>query len=430
MVSTTVSKFPVTGAADPIITVALLDAMAQYHRLTGLAPTPAEEELRNDALRYLDRYAGEAYDRLRNESSAFPSFLHAGCACAKKESSSYVPTVELTSLLHLRLVTYASILPAPEAVAAYRYFTKHMFALHATRSEASERGKTPATGVPLAAQVHAGLLAQQMEKRRLVSSLLERFRRTATCSPAQGMFWANARSADFLSTPLSIHSLLTDFFIRCDASAEETGQLLRWLLAQKQVQDWPPHPATLRALAMLLTHSADVPEEGKTPAPSPPRAVKHPKGAPHAVNPPMGVSIEREILPLDGGLHVGGRLLVRLTVRSDGDMSYVLLEDHRPACLAPSADHSGALFFGFFPLADGSVPLVRAPFHCYHAPRDASETFFIPLLPRGTHLIEYTATVTHAGRYAAPAPVVRSLYAPEVFAWGQPESIFVTTTAQ
>jgi hypothetical protein len=285
----------------------------------------------------------------------------------------------------------------------------------------------------LAAQAHAGLLAQQMGKRRLVSSLLERFRRTATCSPTQGMFWANARSADFLSTPLSVHSLLTDFFIRCDASAEETEQLLRWLLAQKQVQDWPPHPATLRALAMLLTHSADVPEEGKTPAFPPPRAVKHPKGAPHAVNPSKGVSIEREILPLDGGLHVGGRLLVRLTVRSDRDMSYVLLEDHRPACLVPSTDRSGALFFGFFPLADGTAPRSKASVtgvSCYHAPRDASETFFIPLLPRGTHLIEYTATVTHAGRYAAPAPVVRSLYAPEVFAWGEPESIFVTTTAQ
>ncbi|MDR3128952.1 MAG: hypothetical protein LBU03_01695 [Tannerellaceae bacterium] len=348
-------------SADPRITVALLDALSQYHRITAFAPAPAEQTLYNDALRYLDRHLTEQYNSLT------PDYRRR-----------HIPTIEQTALLHLRLFTYADIPIDPDFQHVYRYFTARTFdeALH----------------LPLLSQVHAALLAQHLGKRRLVVGLLRRFRFTATHSPTQGMFWANARGDDFFfTTPLAIHSLLTDLFIRVSPSSDESRQLLQWLLAQKRVQDWPPHPATLCALSTLLAHLHDLPPDyasfDLTPIPSDTLNVDF-------------LSIEKQFHLPDTFLRVGDQLLVRLVIRTDRDMSYVLLEDPRPACLDPSVDRSS-----FLP-----------PFRGYHSPRDASETFFIPHLTRGTHLIEYTAPLSHAGRYATPSPILRSLYAPEVVA--------------
>jgi hypothetical protein len=346
--------------ADPRITVVLLDAMAQYHRLTALIPTPAEQTLCRDALRYLDRYLAEQYN------SFTPDYRRR-----------HIPTVEQTALLHLRLFTCSDTPIDPNLRHVYRYFTARTF--------------DTALRLPLLSQVHAALLAQHLGKRRLTATFLRRFRLTATHSPMQGMFWANARANDFFfTTPLAIHSLLTDFFLRVSPSSDEPRQLLQWLLAQKRVQDWPPHPITLRALSTLLSHLSDLPDYPSfdlTPIPS---------DTPDAAF----LSIERQFHLPDTLPRVGDQLLVRLVIRTDRDMSYILLEDPRPACLAPSADRSSFL----------------SPFRGYHSPRDASETFFIPHLTRGTHLIEYTAPLTHAGRYAAPSPILRSLYAPEVVA--------------
>ncbi|MDR3137276.1 MAG: hypothetical protein LBT73_00050 [Tannerellaceae bacterium] len=345
--------------ADPRITVALLDALAQYHRLTALTPSPAELSLHRDALLYLDRHLAEQYNSLN------PDFRRR-----------LTPSVEQTALLHLRLFTFSDVPIDPAFTHVYRYFSDRTFdaALH----------------LPLLSQAHAALLAQRLGKRRLADNLRRRFRRTATLSPSQGMFWANARPNDFFfSTPLATHTLLTDFFLRFAPASGEHRLLLHWLLAQKRVQDWPPHPMTLRALASLLTHLTLL---------SPTHTLLPTS---HDAPPDSAFfSIERQLTLPDTLPHVGDQLLVRLIIRTDRDMSYVLLEDPRPASLAPSADRSSFL------------PALRA----YHAPRDASETFFFPLLLRGTHLIEYSAPATHAGRFATPSSILRSLYAPAVVA--------------
>ena len=91
--------------------------------------------------------------------------------------------------------------------------------------------------------------------------------------------------------------------------------------------------------------------------------------------------------------------MVRLTIRSDRAMDYVLLKDIRSACMEP--------------VDQLSRTVCREGIWYYQATRDLSENIYIEHLPEGTFVLEYPAYVSRPGKYAGGISTIQCLYAPE-----------------
>lgn len=110
-----------------------------------------------------------------------------------------------------------------------------------------------------------------------------------------------------------------------------------------------------------------------------------------------GVRIE----PLQPGdaLRVGDKVKVRIELRSDRDMEYMLLKDMRAAALEPVNVLSN------YKWQDG--------LGYYESVKDASTDFFISFLPKGTYVFEYAMRVTQSGSFSNGTATIQCYYAPE-----------------
>ena len=57
--------------------------------------------------------------------------------------------------------------------------------------------------------------------------------------------------------------------------------------------------------------------------------------------------------------------------------------------------------------------------------KDASTSFYMDKMRKGTHELEYEVYVNSSGRYVQGVPVARSVYAPELGGHGVGGSLFV-----
>ena len=124
-------------------------------------------------------------------------------------------------------------------------------------------------------------------------------------------------------------------------------------------------------------------------------------------------TIYKDGQPLAEGtlLQVGDKLKVRLTVTADRDMDFVEVKDERAACMEPVDALSG------YRWANGVG--------YYQETKDASTSFFLERMRKGTCSLEYEVYVTSAGRYTQGVPAVRSVYAPEFGGHATGGSLFV-----
>ena len=114
------------------------------------------------------------------------------------------------------------------------------------------------------------------------------------------------------------------------------------------------------------------------------------------------------VLPFDGffesaeyndPLGVGDELVVRVVLRTDRDMEYVHLKDHRGSGTEPVNVLSRYRF------QDGLA--------YYESTRDTASHFFIDYLPKGVYVFEYPVRVQLRGRYTTGFANVECMYAPE-----------------
>lgn len=98
-------------------------------------------------------------------------------------------------------------------------------------------------------------------------------------------------------------------------------------------------------------------------------------------------------------LKVGDKLVVRLTVRSDRDMEFVMLKDTHSAGIEPAEQLSGIKW-------NAAVPY-------YQATKDASTRFYFDGLPKGTYVFEYALLAGRAGNYSNGPATIQCMYAPE-----------------
>ena len=101
----------------------------------------------------------------------------------------------------------------------------------------------------------------------------------------------------------------------------------------------------------------------------------------------------------DEPLRIGDKVVVRLTLRTDRMMDYVLLKDLRAACFEPAEPLSGSEY--------------RNGIWYYRSSKDISENIYIEHLPQGTFVLEYPLYVARDGKYAGGMASIQCLYAPE-----------------
>ena len=103
--------------------------------------------------------------------------------------------------------------------------------------------------------------------------------------------------------------------------------------------------------------------------------------------------------PVQGPVKVGDELVVRIVLRTDRDMEYVHLKDHRGA--APSRSTCSR------------TTSTRTAWATTRSTRDTASHFFIDYLPKGTYVFEYATRVVHRGKYQTGFAAIQCMYAPE-----------------
>lgn len=293
----------------------------------------------------------------------------------------------------------------------------------------------------------------------LAAKIAKSIREHAVIDNKMGMYWPNNRSSVFMSqSAVTTHVFLMDALKEIGASEEEMDMMKRWLLRQKQTQQWESTHATIDAIGALLSSGSDWFAE--TPAVN--IKVGNEKVVPenkdlgtgyfketwhqseinnnmgkveieYGSNEPAygalywqyfedmdkitahkgGLNVEKQLFketvtPAGKGLKqitennpltVGEKVIVRLTIRTDRDMEFVQLKDMRAPCFEPLQTLSGMS-------ANGGL-------FYYQTVRDASTNFFFDTMPRGTYVIEYPVYVNRSGSYSNGITTIQCMYAPE-----------------
>ena len=125
----------------------------------------------------------------------------------------------------------------------------------------------------------------------------------------------------------------------------------------------------------------------------------------HALEISRTLCRDGQSLPVGASLKVGDKLTVRLTLKADRDMDFVQVKDNRAAFMEPVDALSG---YGW-----------NQTLAFYRENKDASTSFFVERLRKGTHVLEYEVYVTSSGQYTQGIPTVQSVYAPEFVGHGE-----------
>jgi uncharacterized protein YfaS (alpha-2-macroglobulin family) len=273
-----------------------------------------------------------------------------------------------------------------------------------------------------------------------------------------GRFWSEQEfSWWWYLAPIETQALMIEAFdeVMNDQPAVEECKI--WLLKQKQTRDWKTSKATADAIYGLLLRGENLlasqelvevtlggekveperaeagtgyyeksygPQEIK-PAMADITLVKKDKGiawggvhwsylediaavTPHTQNPlklKKTVFVKRltkkgpVIEPVEEPLEVGDTVTVRIELRSDRDMEYLHLKDHRGSGLEP------VNVLSYYKYQDG--------LWYYESTKDTATHFFIDFLPKGTYVFEYPLKVVHRGSYQNGLAHIECMYAPE-----------------
>ena len=424
------SWFPGFPVSSPYITQYILRGMTQLVQLNATSFDEAEKRMQMDALAYMDRYVAEQYQHLLRQGNL----------------SACLPDPMLVDFLFVRSF-YRDVPEAGEAREAIRFYT----------DQAARQWKS--YGYYEKAEI--AWLLKRNGRMAEATTIWKWIERTATHSTEQGCYWANNRRTNGWHAPIETHCLLMAFAQVMDCPATELDQMRQWLLNQKRTQQWESETATAQAIYALLLTGNDwlatpnhcqvqwgglpwlasagetgtgyrkeviepvqlrgdisqlsIRKQGTAPAWGavyrqsfqPIRAIKQQSGAIQVekrffVKRQTATGPSMQPVTDQTAVTVGDQVVVRLVVRNDRDMDFVVLKDVRPACFEPVQMLSGV------EMRDG--------LYYYHTSKDASEQFFFDHLPKGTYVLEYTAYVTRTGDYAGGISTLQCMYAPEFVA--------------
>ncbi|TWT53395.1 MG2 domain protein [Rubripirellula amarantea] len=334
---------------------------------------------------------------------------------------------------------------AQENQAALNYFvnqaSKHWLSLRCRQSEA-----------------HIAVALKRLGKLDPAKDIMVSLKERSVSDDELGMFWRDTENSWWwYRAPIESQAMMIEAFdeVMNDQDAVEDCKV--WLLKQKQTQNWPTTKSTADSIYALLLRGTDllasdelvqVSLAGKTVEPTNVEAgtgFYQERFVKSEIKPEMGnVTLTKvddgvawgslhwqyledlskvtphdgtpltltkqlfvkentkdgpKLMPVDGAVNVGDELVVRVVLRSDRDMEYVHLKDHRgsgtePVNVLSRYKSQDGLFY-------------------YESTRDTASHFFIDYLPKGTYVFEYSTRVQLVGKYQTGFANIECMYAPE-----------------
>lgn len=307
------------------------------------------------------------------------------------------------------------------------------------------------------------LALHRVEEEETARNIIQSLKETAIYKEEIGMYWMqHGQSFWWYGAPIEGQALLIEAFSEIANDQKTVNESKRWLLKNKQTNNWESTKATADACYALLLRGADwlqsTPEvkvhvgsmviqpkkteagtgyfkeriPGKDIRPEMGNITVHTSGKIQEGQPTWGAvyfqyfedmdKIEAHNTPLAldkqlflkqntpsgprlvaikemSELQVGDRVTTRIILRADRDMEYIHLKDMRAACFEPVNVLSGYRWQGGLGY--------------YESTRDASSNFFISFLPKGNYVFEYEMTVTNKGQFSNGIATIQCMYAPE-----------------
>ena len=301
----------------------------------------------------------------------------------------------------------------------------------------------------------------------IVRSLRER----SVSDDEMGMFWRDEElSWWWHRAPIETQAVMIEVFDEIMNDQKSVEECKVWLLKQKQTQDWKTTKATADAVYALVLRGSDLlasdelvivsladmapikpenveagtgyydkrfvgpeikPDFGKVTVTKVDEGVAW--GSVHwqymedisKITPHEGTPLKIKktlyikeytkkgpvISPVRGPVKVGDELVVRIELRTDRDMEYVHMKDHRGSGTEP------VNVLSTYKYQDG--------LGYYQSTRDTASHFYLDYLPKGTYVFEYSFRVQHRGEYQTGMTNVQCMYAPEFNSHSQSISLEV-----
>lgn len=301
--------------------------------------------------------------------------------------------------------------------------------------------------------------------------MIESLRQYATKTEQMGMFWDTSHSSAINQEgAIRTQTLIAQAFAEVEPESSEINEIKRWLLMQKQTQDWGNTVATADAVYTLLSSGDDwltVDNDAisllwggkpvEVPADDPftgyiqqskdagkisenDATVKINSSAAHpswgalywqyfedfdkVKQSGSGLKLSKQLLVermVDGKMKwlpvenqtikTGDKVRVRIVLSADRDMEFVYLKNQRAACFEPTEQLSGYRY--------------KNGIGYYQQNNDAVTNFYFDFVPKGTFEIEYDLWVDRSGTYHNGISTVQCLYAPQYAAQTPGETIVV-----
>lgn len=416
--------------ANVSITQWLLYGMGELENLKAAKFDDDIKQMQQKAIEFIDQKFYEYFERLKENNK-------------KWKEKQTISTYEIEYLLVRSLYLDIPIEKTKEASDFYLNILKKYWTKNTTIYD----------------RAIASMVLNRNGETKTAQAILKSLREHASKKSDLGMFWANNNTHSFMfQSATAVHTFVMEAFQELGASSEEMDQMKLWLLKQKQVQEWESVPATVNAVNILLKTGANwLESEGKVSIALGNKQIDTTKGeagtgyikesfdknsftsemanvkiskedkgpawgalywqyfedldkitfAKTELNVEKSLFVEKvvqggkELVPVNetNPIKVGDKVTVRLTVRTDRDMEYVMLKDMRASCFEPVDQRSG-------------IQWAQRVIY-YQSPKDASMNFYFNNLPKGTYVFEYSLYATSPGDYSNGISTIQCLYAPE-----------------
>ncbi len=307
-------------------------------------------------------------------------------------------------------------------------------------------------------QAHLALALHRLNRRAPAQAIMRSLKERSVTDDELGRFWRDTEYAWWwYRAPIETQAMMIEAFDEVMNDAETVEECSVWLLKQKQTQDWKTTKATADAVYALLLRGTDrlasdaIVEVQLADRVIEPERIEAGTGfyerrfSGPDVEPAMGevtvrkvddgiawgsvhwqylenidritahtatpLTLEKQLYTrihtgrgpvleaVEDAVQVGDELIVRIVLRTDRDMEYVHLKDHRPSGTEP------VNVLSRYRYQDGLA--------YYESTRDTASHFFIDYLPKGTYVFEYALRVQHRGHYETGLATIQCLYAPE-----------------
>ncbi len=416
--------------SSPSITQWLLYGMGQLSQLKSVTYDEDIKNMQRQAIGFIDLKFKENFDNMKRYNKNW-----------KKTFS-----ISTYQLEYLFVRSFYKDIPFGEADEAAKFYSEIAEKYWMYNSNLYSRAIT-------------AILMQRTGKEAVAQNMLKSLRQYASHKEGLGMYWANNNANAFMfQSATAVHTFIMEAFNEIGSTPQEMDEMKLWLLKQKQTQLWESTPATVNSIYILLktgnnwlenagkvdiqlgkhevqTGNAEIgtgyfkkvyDAQAITPDMNNVKITKEDEGPAYGAlywqyfedldkitQAKTGLNVEKslfiekttntgkileKVTPANP-LKTGDKVVVRLTVRNNRDMEFVMLKDMRGSCFEPVEQLSGTHW--------------KEKVVYYQSSKDASMNFYFHSLPKGTYVFEYPLYVTRSGEYSNGISTIQCMYAPE-----------------